>query len=552
MVVGAGRAGSAVAGGLRAAGREVRVLGRSGGPGAQAAPCRAATTVILAVADDAIAGLAGALAAAGAFGAPQLVVHLAGSRGLEVLGAAAAAGASVAAVHPAMAMAGGAEDIERLAGCAVGITAGPGAEPAARELATAWRGRPVLLDAAARPRWHAALCIAANFAAATVLDGAAELAALGVRDPAGVLRPLVTAAVSRALDDGGAGLTGPAARGDTGTIAAHLQVLDHPTARRYRELSALTAALAPGRPRRTAVVATRDALDAALCLAPRPRGLVMTLGALHEGHLDHVRRARELVGPGGSVVLSIFLNPLQFTSADDLAAYPRTLEADVAAAEAAGVDLVFAPGVEAMYPDGPPVVAPDPGRLGAELEGASRPGHFAGVLTVVHRMLRLVAPDLATFGEKDLQQLTLVRRLVTDLGPDVDIVAVPTVREPDGLALSSRNARLDHDSRARASALPAALAAGAAAADRGPAAVLDAARTVLVRAGVAVDYLELRDRDLGPVRRSGPAHLLVAAVIGGVRLIDNTALNLRITGPRTPDPLAPDPLAPAHASEGHH
>lgn len=526
VVVGAGRAGTAVAGALRTAGRAVRVLDRGGGPGGQAAACRAAGTVILAVADDAIAELAGALADAGAFGAGQLVVHLAGARGPEVLGAAAGAGAVVAAVHPAMALAGGAGDVERLAGAAVGITAGPGAGQAARELATAWHGRPVVLDAADRPRWHAALCVAANFAAATVLDGARELADLGVHDPAGVLRPLVLAAVTRALDDGGPGLTGPAARGDAGTVAAHLRVLDRPTARRYRELSALTAGLSPGRPRRTAVARTRAELDGALGLAPRPRALVMTLGALHEGHLDHVRRARLLVGPAGSVVLSIFLNPLQFTSADDLAAYPRTLDADVAAAAAAGVDLVFAPAVDAIYPDGPPVIVPDPGTLGDELEGASRPGHFAGVLTIVHRMLRLVSPDLATFGEKDLQQLTLVRRLVADLGPDVDIVAVPTVREADGLALSSRNARLDAAARARAAALPAALAAGAAAADGGPEAVLEAARAVLTDAGVEVDHLELRGLGLDRVRGPGPAHLLVAAVVGGVRLIDNRRIDL--------------------------
>ena len=528
-MVGAGRAGRAVAAALTRAGRTVELVDRSGGPADQAPRCRNVDTVVLAVADDAIASLVQDLAGAGAFGPGQLVVHIAGSRGLEVLAPAAAAGAGVAAVHPAMALSGTAADADRLTGAAVGVTVGPGAEQAALDLAAAWGGRPVLLSPADRPRWHAALCIAANFAAATLLDGAGHLSALGVADPRGVLRPLVTAAVSSALDAGGAGLTGPAARGDAGTIGAHLGALDPPARRRYRELSALTAGLAPARPRATALVRTRAELDAALCLAPRPRALVMTLGALHDGHLEHVRRARELVGPAGSVVLSVFLNPLQFGSADDLSAYPRTLDTDAAAAAAAGVDLVFAPSAETMYPDGPPVIEPDPGPLGGELEGASRPGHFAGVLTVVHRMLRLVAPDLATFGEKDVQQLVLVRRLVADLGPNVDILAVPTVRESDGLARSSRNSRLDTAARRRAAAIPAALAAGSAAASGGGPAALHAASAVLSAAGIVVDYLELRDLDLGPAPRSGPAHLLVAATVGGTRLIDNVLCDLGTT-----------------------
>jgi pantoate--beta-alanine ligase len=531
-VVGAGRAGRAVAAALTRSGWTVAVLDRSAGPASQAQRCRRADTVVLAVADDAIGALVEALAGAGAFGDGQLVVHLAGSRGLAVLAPAAAAGARVAAVHPAMAMSGTAADTDRLAGAAVGVTAGPGAEQPALDLALAWGGHPILLGADDRPRWHAALCIAANFAAATVLDGADHLSALGVADPRGVLRPLVTAAVASVLDAGGAGLTGPAARGDAGTIAAHLGVLDPPARRRYRELSALTAGLAPGRPLTTALVRTRDELDAALCLAPRPRALVMTLGALHEGHLEHVRRARELVGPSGSVVLSVFLNPLQFGAAADLAAYPRTLDADVRAASAAGVDVVFAPDVATMYPDGPPVIVPDPGALGSELEGASRPGHFAGVLTVVHRMLRLVAPDVATFGEKDVQQLVLVRRLVADLGPDVEIVAVPTVREPDGLARSSRNARLDPAARRQAMAIPAALAAGVTAAPHGGAAVLDATSAVLSAAGIVVDYRELRDLDLGPPSETGPTRLLVAATVGGTRLIDNVTLDLGVDGHR--------------------
>jgi len=528
VVLGRGRAGTAVAAALSATGASVTVLGRDAGPAAQARAAAGADVVVLAVPDDVLAGLATELGAHGGFGPDQLVVHLAGSRGLAVLSPAAAAGARVAAVHPAMALTGGHSDLGRLRGAAVGVTAGPLAQEDALALARCWGGVPVLLDEHERVAWHAALTQAATFGAALALDSAHALAGLAVPDPAAVLRPLVEAAVGGALSRGGDGLTGPAARADAGTVAAHLSVLDAPHARRYGELSALTAGLAAAsRPRRAPLVVRSQAeLAAALALAPRPRALVMTLGALHEGHSAHLRRAREAVGAGGSVVLSVYLNPLQFGSASDLDAYPRTLDADLATAAAGGVDVVFAPDTATVYPDGPPVVRPDPGPLGAELEGAARPGHFAGVLTVVHRMLRLVAPDVATFGEKDHQQMTLVRRLVADLGPDVEILEVPTVREPDGLARSSRNSRLDAAARESARALPRALWAGAAAGDRGAAEVLEAARAVLSTAVVRVDYLVLRAPDLGPAPATGPARLLVAAEVGGTRLLDTVAVQL--------------------------
>jgi pantoate--beta-alanine ligase len=177
-----------------------------------------------------------------------------------------------------------------------------------------------------------------------------------------------------------------------------------------------------------------------------------------------------------------------------------------------------------MYPGGWPETTVTPGRLGSELEGASRPGHFAGVLTVVLKLLHLTRPHRAYFGEKDYQQLTLIRRMVRDLDLDVQIVAVPTVREPDGLALSSRNRYLTAGEREKALALPHALRAGAAAGPDGAQAVLDAATAELT--GLDVDYLELRDPDLGPAPSSGPARLLVAARIGTTRLIDNVPVNL--------------------------
>ncbi len=194
----------------------------------------------------------------------------------------------------------------------------------------------------------------------------------------------------------------------------------------------------------------------ALRLTGRRVMLVPTMGALHEGHLTLVRTAKRV--PGSVVVVSIFVNPLQFGPNEDLDAYPRTLEADAELLRAEGVEIVFAPTAAAMYPDGPRTSV-HPGPLGADLEGASRPTHFAGMLTVVLKLLQIVRPDRAFFGEKDYQQLILVRQMVADLNVDVRIVGVPIVREDDGLAMSSRNRYLDADQREQAGALSAALLA---------------------------------------------------------------------------------------------
>ena len=187
-------------------------------------------------------------------------------------------------------------------------------------------------------------------------------------------------------------------------------------------------------------------------------GVVMTMGALHAGHETLLRAARE---QADHVLVTIFVNPLQFGPNEDFDRYPRTLDADLEVCRRAGADLVFAPSVADMYPDGQPRVRLDPGPLGEELEGASRPGFFHGVLTVVLKLLQLTRPDLAFFGEKDYQQLTLVRRMARDLDVPVEVVGVPTVREPDGLALSSRNRYLREPERAAALSLSAALRAGA-------------------------------------------------------------------------------------------
>ena len=252
--------------------------------------------------------------------------------------------------------------------------------------------------------------------------------------------------------------------------------------------------------------------------------LVPTMGALHEGHLALVRAAKRV--PGAVVVVSIFVNPLQFGAGEDLDAYPRPLDADLEMLRAEGVEAVFTPTPSTMYPSGPRTTV-HPGPLGAELEGGSRPTHFAGMLTVVLKLLQIVRPDRAFFGEKDYQQLVLVRQMVEDLDVDVRIVGVPTVREADGLAMSSRNRYLSAEEREQATALSSALLAGMYAAGGGAAAVLDAARAVLDEVpAIATDYLELRGPWLEPAPAAGPVRLLVAARLGSTRLLDNIAIDL--------------------------
>jgi pantoate--beta-alanine ligase len=267
------------------------------------------------------------------------------------------------------------------------------------------------------------------------------------------------------------------------------------------------------------------AVTRALRGAGRRIALVPTMGALHAGHRELIRHARRM--PGATVtVVSIFVNPLQFGPNEDLARYPRPLEADLAACREEGVELVFTPGVADMYPEGADTVV-TPGILGTEMEGAVRPGHFPGVLTVVSKLFHIVAPDAALFGEKDYQQLVLVQKMVRDLDFFLSIVGVPIVREPDGLAMSSRNVYLSPEERKRALVLSRALRAGAEVAARGGDAVLATARGVLAEEPeVAADYLELRAPDLGPAPALGQARLLVAARVGATRVIDNIAVRL--------------------------
>ncbi|MCY7364941.1 MAG: pantoate--beta-alanine ligase [Frankiaceae bacterium] len=267
------------------------------------------------------------------------------------------------------------------------------------------------------------------------------------------------------------------------------------------------------------MVATRAELAEARAALPGRVAVVMTMGALHAGHAELVRQAR---AQADSVVATVFLNPLQFCQGEDLDRYPRTLDADLALLEAQGADLVFTPTPDVVYPHGPPLVRVTAGSLGEVLEGASRPGHFDGVLTVVAKMLHLVCPDVALYGQKDAQQLAAIRRMVRDLDLPLEVVTVPTVRDPDGLALSSRNAYLDPEQRRAALALSRALATRDVAAGR---TVLDAAT------GVETCYLARVDSTTFAEDPAGDL-LVVAARVGTTRLIDN----LPLTDPRRDDP----------------
>ncbi|MFF4315060.1 pantoate--beta-alanine ligase [Streptomyces sp. 900105755] len=328
----------------------------------------------------------------------------------------------------------------------------------------------------------------------------------------------------------------------------------------------------------TALLRTADELHARV--RHGRRAVVMTMGALHEGHATLIRAAREIAGPDGEVVVTVFVNPLQFGAGEDLERYPRTLDADLKIAEQAGADVVFAPSVDEVYPGGEPQVRVTAGPMGTVLEGASRPGHFDGVLTVVAKLLHLTRPDAALFGQKDAQQLAVIRRMVRDLNFGIEIVGVPTVRESDGLALSSRNRYLSADDRRTALTLSRALFAGRdrhaaqealraralevpstraraealsaigesrAAADahavakavpNAAAAVRAAARQVLDEAvhfdpPLELDYLALVDpSDFTEIDDdfTGEAVLAVAARVGTTRLIDNLPLTFGTLG----------------------
>ena len=424
----------------------------------------------------------------------QYVVHTSGRHGLAVLEPARAVGARVLAIHPAMTFTGTEVDLDRLAGTVFGLTAGAAERELAEQLVADLGGRPTWVPEEMRTLYHAGLAHGANHLVTLVTEAMEILSASGVDDPAGTLRPLLTAALDNALEHGDAALTGPIVRGDVGTVRAHLADLQANAPQSVPSYVALgratlDRAVTDGRVLPIRAVKILELLDAAAARKSRPRdpmsgtpalahtraelphaagrrqprtatpsAFVPTMGALHDGHASLMRVARERAG--GPVVASVFVNPLQFGAGEDLDRYPRTLDLDLKICEREGVDIVFAPAVEEVYPSWPaqPSVTVEPGPLANVLEGRVRPGHFRGVLTVVAKLFGLVRPDVAVFGQKDYQQLVLIRQMVADLCLPVEIVGAETQREPDGLALSSRNRYLDEEQRVEAAVLHRALA----------------------------------------------------------------------------------------------
>jgi pantoate--beta-alanine ligase len=263
--------------------------------------------------------------------------------------------------------------------------------------------------------------------------------------------------------------------------------------------------------------------------ADRRIALVPTMGAFHDGHVSLMRAARS---EADVVVVSLFVNPSQFAPGEDYARYPRTEGDDAERATDVGVDFMFAPSVEEMYPPGF-ATSIDPGPVAQVLSGATRPGHFAGVATVVARLFGIVAPDVAYFGLKDFQQVAVIRRLVHDLAYPVEVRALPIIREPDGLAMSSRNRYLTTEERDRATAVFHGLRAAAdlySAGERDARPLADAARAVMEDSGVAVEFAELRDAEtLGPYSAERAAVLAVSARVGDTTLIDNIVLTPQLT-----------------------
>jgi pantoate--beta-alanine ligase len=527
-VVGAGRMGSALVTALSAAGIDVTgPLGR----GAELPPDTGA--VLLAVPDAQIATAAAALPD----DRPELLAgHLSAATTLAPL-----AGHEAFSLHPLMTVTGPDTSFAGATAAVAGST--PRALAAATALAQTLGMRPVRVADEHRAAYHAAASIASNFL--VTLEGFAER----VAQSAGIDREPLVALVRASVENWAAGgaeqaLTGPIARGDEDTVARQRTAVAQRSpqdlglfdalADATRRLASSSAAPAPAHPPLAgdmAVVRSIAALRERLHVPRRARrtiGLVPTMGALHDGHLSLIRLARERCDV---VVVTLFVNPAQFDDPDDLLAYPRDEARDVRLAREAGADVLFAPPAGEIYPpDFATTVTV--GGVTEPLEGESRgPQHFAGVATVVTKLLNIAQPDVAFFGQKDAQQVAVIRRLVRDLDIPVRIEVGPTVREPDGLALSSRNVRLRNGERTLALALPRALQAARGAVQRGerdPAAIAAAARRAMSAQGVEPEYLELVAPDsFTPVERvdGEPVLVAVAARVGDVRLIDNELLD---------------------------
>ena len=578
-VIGPGRLGSALLGALIARGHTVASVGVAvaARTDATADPPRllvpqavaaagggpAPLAIWLTVPDDAIIPVALQLARALPPGAAQsrpiVALHTSGLGSLELLRPLAAAGVKTVALHPLQSFALG-SGAETLAGVPVAVTAADADGLAAgRRLAESIGGRPFDLPDDARPRYHLAAVMASNLLVALQAEAAGLLReAAGGEVPEAVerLRPLVTTTLANVHARGPErALTGPVARGDIGTVRRHLEILDGHEPRyaaAYRALSLEALALAaprlddetvaalhellgpfPGQAGPASRTGTREAgvktgemtvartvaeMRAVCSRLPRPLGFVPTMGALHHGHLELTRQAGRRCD---AVVASIFVNPAQFGPGEDFATYPRDEARDLDLLRAAGVSAVFAPAPGEVYPQGFATTVHVAGPLTESLEGAHRPGHFDGVTTVVAKLLAAVRPDVLFLGQKDAQQLAVLRRAVRDLDLPVAVAGVATVREPDGLAMSSRNRRLSARERRVAPRLYAALLAGRAARNADDAAAGADDIIAAVRAALApttphepaftIDYVAVVDPEsFQPLSRATDASLIVS------------------------------------------
>ncbi len=514
--------------------------------------------LFLAVPDEEIEPLTKQLAEGGHLRPGQVVIHLCGAKGPEALGSAMASGALPIALHPVMTFSGSSLDVHNLQETPIAYTCAPLVEPLAVSIIQALGGVAFPVRQEDRPLYHAALAHASNHLLTVIVQATRILSEAGIEDPGRVLEPLVKISAARALEEGIQGLTGPLQRGDMETVRAHRDRIGSvaslaSVSATYGELARATLAELNGehghitisQPRVPKVLTTKSELRQTLETNPGKLGLVMTMGALHEGHLSLVRMLR---GDHDRVLVTIFVNPTQFGEGEDFDKYPRTLQKDLDALGVVGVDWVYAPSVEEVYPN-PPRVTIQPSAAAEVLEGALRPGHFAGVLQIIGKVLNLVRPDTAVFGQKDAQQFVNIRQMVQDLDYPIELIEAPIVRDEDGLALSSRNAYLSGEQREQALALSRGLLAGQEVADSGGSAheIVAVAAEVLSQApGVHPEYVALADREsfevlavwtpdnnrdvTNPARsgstRAADAYLLVAARVGTTRLIDNAKVQV--------------------------
>ena len=546
-IVGRGRVGGSLAGAALRAGLDFVLAGRDDA----LEECRNCEAALLCVPDDQIAGACRSLTET----TPPLrfVGHVSGATGLDALAAAGARGAATFSLHPLQSVPDSGADLAGVPCAVAGSNAE--AERLARDLAARLEMRAFSVPEEARAAYHAAASIASNFLVALEQSAVSVLQAAGIANARELLSPLVLRTAANWSERGGRALTGPIARGDEATIARHREALRELTPELlplYEALAARTARLAPKTQTSRAssglrgnaagsarVVRTVSELRSAL--DPRRGrglsiGLVPTMGYLHEGHLSLLRAARERCDV---VVMSLFVNPTQFAPGEDLERYPRDEARDLTLAGGAGVDLVYAPADADVYPRGFVTGVEVGGELTRVLcgdEDRRGPAHFRGVTTVVAKLLNSVEPDVVYFGQKDAQQAVVIGRMVRDLDFRARVEVLPTVREPDGLALSSRNAYLSAVDRERAAALHRSLAAAeraVASGETSTAGALAVARAELAGAGIEPEYLEARDaEELTPVKSfNGRAVLVaVAAHVGEARLIDNVV----IAGRRAP------------------